>query len=135
LLCGPPTTHIFASCPTRRASGLPASSSDPAWNVLAGGTPNLSPGALRLANLGTAGAGQPGRAMGFRALLEKYNPFAPFASISEGASNLWTGMTTTMAGHVPIGEQANYIRTFTQANNMARSYLLPDAFGPVVGRG
>ncbi|MCO5214397.1 MAG: peptidoglycan DD-metalloendopeptidase family protein [Caldilinea sp.] len=113
----------------------PASSSDPAWNVLAGGAPNLSPEALRLANLGSVGAGQPGQAMGFRALLEKYNPFAPFASISEGASNLWTGMTTTMAGRVPIGEQANYFRTFAQANTMARRDLLPEAFGPVVARG
>ena len=131
--CSPPTrTAITPGAKANWVSGIegpvPASSSDPAWNVLAGGTPNLSP---------EAPPGQPGQRRrrparpghGLPCLLEKYNPFAPFASISEGAPNLWTGMTTTMAGRVPIGEQANYFRTFAQANTMARRDLLPEAFG------
>ncbi|MCB0050784.1 MAG: hypothetical protein KDE24_14720, partial [Caldilinea sp.] len=124
----------------------------PGTPAAAMGGPGVSPAAVAGAPLPAAGGvnaagrvvtpaityggmGQPGQAMGFSALLEKYNPFAPFASISEGASNLWTGMTTTMGGRWPVGEQANYYRTFAQANTMARRDLLPEAFGSVVARG
>lgn len=101
------------------------------------GTPAaaMSGSGLVVPSTGFRRDGSPATPVGFRPFLEQWNPFAPLATMSESASNIWTGTTTIAGGRVGFGEQANYLRTFAKADEESRRLLFNQAFDPVFEAG